>query len=218
MTARPAGKSRVTLRALALELGLASHTSIRKAIAAGRLHRSVGHDSRGVFIRDLAVAREEWAQQRSRPTPTRATPHQAAADEDADADADMPTEAEMRASFEGARKDAINRREAADLLEVHEGSVPQLLGEGLAATVVEWGARGEEMLFSRSLVDRWRLARACEATGRRCPTCGSILFAAELEAEHQFEKRHGFAGCVDCWVPWPRDPAPCSWATRGTAQ
>ena len=44
-----------------------SHPAIRKAIATGRLRRSIGHDARGPFVRDSALAGREWKAGTSKP-------------------------------------------------------------------------------------------------------------------------------------------------------
>jgi len=51
--------ARLSLRAFAKLVGV-TDKAVRKAIASGRLVRSVGRDDRGPFVRDAALARREW--------------------------------------------------------------------------------------------------------------------------------------------------------------
>lgn len=60
--------TRTSLRAFARELKV-SHTSVVKAVRAGRLRRSLGHDARGPYVKDVIAARKEWGAERARPTP-----------------------------------------------------------------------------------------------------------------------------------------------------
>lgn len=51
---------RLSLRAFAAVLRV-SHPAVRKAIRSGRLLESIGRDARGPFVRDVALAKREWA-------------------------------------------------------------------------------------------------------------------------------------------------------------
>ena len=60
-------KGHVSLRQLAKALGV-SEGAVRKAIKAGRLRSSIGQESNGKpTCRDLALAKVEWAENRTRP-------------------------------------------------------------------------------------------------------------------------------------------------------
>ena len=63
---RKAKAERVSLRALARRRGV-SLTAVQKAIRSGRLRKSVGHDARGPFIVNVALADREWATGATKP-------------------------------------------------------------------------------------------------------------------------------------------------------
>src|SRR5689334_607951 len=65
-TRRVATPPRVSLRSLAKTLGV-SPPAVRKAIAAGRLARSIGRDGKGPYVLDVALARTEWAAGAAKP-------------------------------------------------------------------------------------------------------------------------------------------------------
>lgn len=58
---------RPSLRALARALGV-SHTAVEKAVANGRLPRSVARTSSGLRVLDPELARQEWQANASKPT------------------------------------------------------------------------------------------------------------------------------------------------------
>jgi uncharacterized protein YjiS (DUF1127 family) len=98
------GRKPLSLRGLAGLLG-ASEGAIRKAIRSGRLAKSIGRDERGrPFVLDLAVAKREWATNRSAPAPAADGGNGAAAGASvAKAATGMPenlTEAQIRVQFQ----------------------------------------------------------------------------------------------------------------------
>jgi hypothetical protein len=58
--------ARVSLRAFGRDRHV-SLAAVQKALRSGRLSKSVGRDARGPFIRDLALARREWAAGAAKP-------------------------------------------------------------------------------------------------------------------------------------------------------
>lgn len=66
-TKRATKSRRQSLRSLARALGV-DEKAVRKGIASGRLHESVGRDGRGPFVRDVDLARSEWVAGAAQPT------------------------------------------------------------------------------------------------------------------------------------------------------
>src|SRR5690349_1908330 len=65
-TRRVATPPRVSLRSLAKTLGV-SPPAVRKAVATGRLARSIGRDGKGPYVLDVALATREWVAGAAKP-------------------------------------------------------------------------------------------------------------------------------------------------------
>lgn len=66
MPARKVKAKRVSLRAFGRQAAV-SLAAVQKAIRSGRLQKSVGRDARGPFVRDVVLAKREWAAGASKP-------------------------------------------------------------------------------------------------------------------------------------------------------
>ena len=90
-----------------------------------------------------------------------------------------------------AKATTLTTTQTAAVLEIAPSSVGRLHSDGLSGAVWRWGAgRGQQTLYSREHVERFRAARAC-LRRRRCEICAGVIAGLQITGQHFAVFRHG---------------------------
>lgn len=113
---RSVARGRLSLRALARQLGV-SLAAVQKAIKTGRLQQSIGRADGKPFVQDVALAKKEWTEGRTKAPPP---PPQAPEQLELDPTAGSLTEAQLRVALQREVQLRIRNRQDRGQLIVAE--------------------------------------------------------------------------------------------------